>query len=176
MPGQAGPQSPDAAETSDVFSALVHAVRAFQSRAAELDMALDGLAGRDAVSPRVLGRINDSLTRVERSFLLPGGLAGRPWFKHAVYAPGVTTGYGAWPLPAIRQTLEENKPDQLRPDRSDRGGAGQSDRRSRQGHGRSQGRVHSQESSTLIVGIRAGEGSQLVLRQEARERRISLKL
>ena len=28
---------------------------AFQSRAAELDMALDGLAGRDAVSPRVLG-------------------------------------------------------------------------------------------------------------------------
>ncbi|MGO9811000.1 MAG: M28 family metallopeptidase [Isosphaeraceae bacterium] len=114
VPGQAGPQSPDAAETSDVFLALVGAVRAFQSRAAELDMALDGLAGRDAVSPRVLARINDSLTRVERSFLLPGGLAGRTWFKHAVYAPGVTTGYGAWPLPAIRQALEENKPDQLR--------------------------------------------------------------
>ena len=54
------------------------------------------------------------MTRVERSFLLPGGLAGRPWFKHAVYAPGVTTGYGAWPLPAIRQALEENKPEQLR--------------------------------------------------------------
>jgi len=54
------------------------------------------------------------LTRVERSLLLPGGLAGRPWFKHAIYAPGVTTGYGAWPLPAIRQALEENKPDQLK--------------------------------------------------------------
>ncbi|MGZ3390619.1 MAG: M28 family metallopeptidase [Isosphaeraceae bacterium] len=114
VPGQAGPQSPDAAETSDGFSALVGTVRAFQSRAAELDMALDGLAGRDAVSPRILARINDSLTRVERSFLLPGGLAGRPWFKHAVYAPGVTTGYGAWPLPAIRQALEENKPEQLK--------------------------------------------------------------
>ncbi len=114
VPGQAGPQAPDAAETSDGFSALVGAVRAFQSRAAELDTALDGLAGRDAVSPRVLGRINDSLTRVERSFLLSGGLAGRTWFKHAVYAPGVTTGYGAWPLPAIRQALEENKPDQLK--------------------------------------------------------------
>src|SRR5208283_261314 len=72
VPGQAGPQSPDAAETSDGFLALVGAVRAFQSRAAELDLALDGLAGRDAVSPRVLARINDSLTRVERSFLLPG--------------------------------------------------------------------------------------------------------
>jgi len=114
VPGQAGPQAPDAAETSDVFSPLVRAVRAFQSRAAELDLALDALAGRDAVSPQALGRINASLTRVERSFLLPCGLAGRPWFKHAIYAPGVTTGYGAWPLPAIRQALEENKPDQLK--------------------------------------------------------------
>ncbi len=46
---------------------------------------------------------------------MPGGLAGRSWFKHAVYAPGVTTGYGAWPLPAVRQVLEENRPDQLKP-------------------------------------------------------------
>ena len=42
-------------------------------------------------------------------------LPGRPWFKHAIYAPGVTTGYGAWPLPAIRQVLEEKKPERLRP-------------------------------------------------------------
>ncbi len=113
-PGHAGPQAPDAAETVNVFSPLIHAVRAFQSRAAELDLALDDLAGRDAVSVPALGRINAALTRVERSFLLPAGLAGRTWFKHAIYAPGVTTGYGAWPLPAIRQALEEKKPDQLR--------------------------------------------------------------
>jgi N-acetylated-alpha-linked acidic dipeptidase len=54
------------------------------------------------------------LTQVERSFLLTSGLPGRPWFKHAIYAPGVTTGYGAWPLPALRQPLEENKPEQLK--------------------------------------------------------------
>jgi N-acetylated-alpha-linked acidic dipeptidase len=113
-PGQAGPQAPDPTETADVFSPLIRAVRAFQTRAAELDLALDDLAGRDAVSVPALGRINAALTRVERSFLLPGGLAGRTWFKHAIYAPGVTTGYGAWPLPAIRQALEEKKPDQLR--------------------------------------------------------------
>ena len=95
--------------------------------------------------PEYSPRINDSLTRVERSFLLPGGLAGRPWFKHAVYAPGVTTGYGAWPLPAIRQALEENKPEQLRsPIDQTVAAHGQGDRRSRQGHGRSQGRLHSQ--------------------------------
>jgi len=114
VPGQAGSHSPEEAETSQVFLPLVRAVRAFQSRAAELDLGLDALAGRDAVSPQALGRINASLTRVERSFLLPGGLAGRTWFKHAIYAPGVTTGYGAWPLPAIRQALEEKKPHQLK--------------------------------------------------------------
>ncbi len=103
------------AESADVLLALVRGVRGFQTRAFELDQALDALAARDAVSPRALARINDSLSRVERSFLLPGGLAGRAWFKHAVYAPGVTTGYGAWPLPAVRQALEENKPDQLKP-------------------------------------------------------------
>ena len=32
---------------------------------------------------------------------------GRPWFKHAIYAPGLTTGYAAWPLPAVRQALED---------------------------------------------------------------------
>jgi N-acetylated-alpha-linked acidic dipeptidase len=113
-PGQAGPQAPAAAETVDVFLPLIRAVRAFQSRAAELDLALDSLAGRDAVSVQALEPINAALTRVERSFLLPSGLAGRTWFKHAIYAPGVTTGYGAWPLPAIRQALEDKKPDQLR--------------------------------------------------------------
>ncbi len=113
-PAQAGSPAPDAVDTSDVLSPLVRAVRGFQARAAELDQALDALAGRDSVSPQALGRINDALSRVERAFLLPAGLANRSWFKHAIYAPGVTTGYGAWPLPAVRQALEEKKADQLK--------------------------------------------------------------
>jgi N-acetylated-alpha-linked acidic dipeptidase len=46
--------------------------------------------------------------RVERALLLPNGLPGRPWFRHAVYAPGLTTGYSSWPLPGIRQALQDN--------------------------------------------------------------------
>ena len=60
-------------------------------------------------APETLARLNDALAKVERAFLLEEGLPGRPWFKHAVYAPGLTTGYAAWPLPAIRQALEEEK-------------------------------------------------------------------
>ena len=41
-------------------------------------------------------------------FLLPDGLPGRPWFKHAVYAPGLTTGYACWPLPGVRQAVLDN--------------------------------------------------------------------
>jgi N-acetylated-alpha-linked acidic dipeptidase len=113
-PAQAGSPAMDTVDTSDVFSPLVRAVRGFQARAAELDQALDALASRDSVSPQVLGRINDALSRVERAFVLPAGLASRSWFKHAIYAPGVTTGYGAWPMPAVRQALEEKKADQLK--------------------------------------------------------------
>ena len=55
-----------------------------------------------------LQKANDALTQVERQFLLRDGLPGRAWFKHAIYAPGVTTGYASWPLPAVRQAIEEN--------------------------------------------------------------------
>jgi N-acetylated-alpha-linked acidic dipeptidase len=92
---------------------LVAAVRSFQARAEELDHALDEFASHDHPGGDALPRINDALTRVERAFLLAGGLPGRPWFKHAIYAPGVTTGYGAWPLPAIREAIEEQKTGKL---------------------------------------------------------------
>ena len=63
-----------------------------------------------------LAKLNDSLAQVERAFLLEKGLPDRPWFKHAIYAPGLTTGYAAWPLPAIRQALEDNNKARLAAD------------------------------------------------------------
>ncbi len=89
--------------------ALIEAVKGFTREASSLDAALKSVALRDDLKPEQLAPLNDALTRVERAFLLEPGLAGRPWFKHAVYAPGLTTGYGAWPLPAIRQVLEDPK-------------------------------------------------------------------
>jgi N-acetylated-alpha-linked acidic dipeptidase len=89
------------------LSGLVKAVRAFQDQAAALDRATDDLTRRDGVPRDQLARVNDALTRVERAFLLPDGLPVRPWFKHAIYAPGLTTGYTAWPLPGLRQALND---------------------------------------------------------------------
>ena len=39
----------------------------------------------------------------------PEGLPRRPWFKHAVYAPGFYTGYDVKTLPAVREAIEEKQ-------------------------------------------------------------------
>jgi N-acetylated-alpha-linked acidic dipeptidase len=49
--------------------------------------------------------LNRSLLQVERDFLLENGLPGRPWFRHAFYAPGVYTGYAAVVLPGVREAV-----------------------------------------------------------------------
>lgn len=36
---------------------------------------------------------NGKYKNIERAFLYEGGLDGRPWFKHVVFAPGIWTGY-----------------------------------------------------------------------------------
>jgi N-acetylated-alpha-linked acidic dipeptidase len=87
---------------------LIAAVREFQTQAEVLDRATRGLAQRDGVEPKALANVNDALTRVERAFLTGNGLPGRPWMKHAVYAPGLTTGYASWPLPGVRQAILED--------------------------------------------------------------------
>jgi N-acetylated-alpha-linked acidic dipeptidase len=87
---------------------LVESVKNFQAQAIAADKATTALALVEGVPVEKLSRVNDALTRVERSFLLPAGLPGRPWFKHAVYAPGLTTGYACWPMPGVRQGVVEN--------------------------------------------------------------------
>jgi N-acetylated-alpha-linked acidic dipeptidase len=89
---------------------LARAVQEFQDRAEELDRMTAAAARHDGLARDRLAALNDALARVERAWLLEEGLPGRPWFKHAVYAPGLTTGYAAWPLPAVRQAIEDNDP------------------------------------------------------------------
>lgn len=98
----------DAKRTPFAFAGLaplVKAVKGFQAAATALDKATAALADQDDADPARLAKVNDTLKRVERAFLLADGLPGRPWFKHSVYAPGLTTGYASWPLPGVRQAI-----------------------------------------------------------------------
>ena len=87
---------------------LIEAVKAFQEKAEALDRDAEAAARREGADPKRFASLNDAMTAVERAFLLEEGLPGRPWFKHAVYAPGLTTGYASWPLPMVRQAIEED--------------------------------------------------------------------
>ncbi|SCC28533.1 N-acetylated-alpha-linked acidic dipeptidase [Fictibacillus enclensis] len=69
----------------------------------------DLLAG-DKVKPKQLKQLNKALIQQERDLINPQGLASRSWFKHQIYAPGLTTGYAAQPLPALVEAQEANDP------------------------------------------------------------------
>jgi N-acetylated-alpha-linked acidic dipeptidase len=61
------------------------------------------------MSAEDLARVNASLLKVQRAFLTEKGLPERPWFKHQVYAPGAYTGYGAKPVAAVREYMDQKK-------------------------------------------------------------------
>ena len=65
--------------------------------------------GAPALSPQALDSLNTDLLKIQRAFLTERGLPERPWFKHQVYAPGAYTGYGAKPLAAVREYMDEKK-------------------------------------------------------------------
>jgi len=68
---------------------------------------------RDSGSPQLAAEkiklLNADLMQVPRWFLSEKGLPERPWFKNQVYAPGAYTGYGAKPIVAVREYMDEKK-------------------------------------------------------------------
>ncbi len=53
--------------------------------------------------------LNTDLLKIQRAFLNESGLPERPWFKHQVYAPGAYTGYGAKPIAAVHEYMDQEK-------------------------------------------------------------------
>jgi N-acetylated-alpha-linked acidic dipeptidase len=51
------------------------------------------------------GGINLVLRNAERAFLTDG-LPDRPWYKHAIYAPGENTGYAAVVIPGVNESID----------------------------------------------------------------------
>jgi N-acetylated-alpha-linked acidic dipeptidase len=46
------------------------------------------------------------LREAERALLLPDGLPTRPWYRHAIYAPGRYTGYAAVVIPGVNEAID----------------------------------------------------------------------
>ena len=61
-------------------------------------------AQKDAHSD--LKQLNAALSQAERGMLLANGLLNRPWYRHAIYAPGVYTGYAAVVIPVVNEAID----------------------------------------------------------------------
>jgi len=58
--------------------------------------------------------LNRALREAERALLIPDGLPHRPWYKHAIYAPGEYTGYAAVVIPGINEAIDKHDSERTR--------------------------------------------------------------
>ena len=99
--------SPVAATPMIEMAALENAVARLEASAKAFDAAF---AARGAsLTPGDRSKLNASLLGIDQALLIPEGLPGRDWYKHALYAPGRFTGYGAKTLPGVREAIEERR-------------------------------------------------------------------
>lgn len=91
------------------FSPVEEAIETFGKAGADLDAAVDQLIARQDSDSAAA--VNEPLMLLERSFLSEEGLPARPWFRHLLFAPGLTTGYGAWPFPELAEAVENRDPE-----------------------------------------------------------------
>jgi len=88
------------------LSPLQNASDDLKRAAADFEAARAGAGASDSAS---LARVNALLRETEQALLRPGGLPGRPWFRHSLYAPGLYTGYDVKTMPTVREAIEQEK-------------------------------------------------------------------
>ena len=93
------------------FAPMKNAIDLLTKSAARFSAALAGFTARGspALPAKSLVLLNADLLQISRLFLNPHGLPERPWFKNQIYAPGAYTGYGAKPIAAVREYMDEKK-------------------------------------------------------------------
>ena len=89
------------------FDAVHTAAHHFESAGAKI-------LARQRNPPQDASRLNQALLNAERALIVPQGLPHRPWFRHAIYAPGEYTGYAAVVIPGVNEGLDKGDSDRAR--------------------------------------------------------------
>ena len=74
----------------------------------KLERAGGKMSGHQKKASGDLARLNLTLRDVERALIIPDGLPNRPWFRHAIYAPGQYTGYAAVVIPGVNEAIDKH--------------------------------------------------------------------
>ena len=91
------------------FAPMKNSIEALKKASERYSKALAKFRSAPDISPSALETVNADLLGVARLFLNDKGLPERPWFKNQIYAPGAYTGYGAKPVAAVREYMDEKK-------------------------------------------------------------------
>ncbi len=92
------------------FAPLDNAVVRLKTSAAAYDKALSArLAAGPTVDKTAAHKLNTLLQGLEQTLIHKGGLPGRPWYEHMIYAPGLYTGYDVKTLPGVREAIEQRR-------------------------------------------------------------------
>jgi N-acetylated-alpha-linked acidic dipeptidase len=92
------------------FAPMKNAIELLKKSADDYSKALAKFKSSGAtIPPQSLETVNADLLGISRLFLNEKGLPERPWFKNQIYAPGAYTGYGAKPIAAVREYMDEKK-------------------------------------------------------------------
>ncbi|XP_021058996.1 putative N-acetylated-alpha-linked acidic dipeptidase [Mus pahari] len=84
------------------FDSLFSAVNNFTDVASKFNQRLEVL---DKSNPILLRIMNDQLMHLERAFIDPLGLPGRPFYRHIIYAPSSHNKYAGESFPGIYDAL-----------------------------------------------------------------------
>lgn len=82
---------------------LLREIDRFEASGKALNEAVDTVG--DQTSEDQLQRLNKSIMAVERNWLNPDGIPGRPWFKHTLYAARYT--YAHLEVPGLTEAVEK---------------------------------------------------------------------
>ena len=80
------------------------AIDQFEAAGKELNQSLTRKLAQGPIDPKLAATLNHGMMQVERNWLNPDGIPGRPWFKHILYGARFT--YAHLELPGLTEAVE----------------------------------------------------------------------
>jgi N-acetylated-alpha-linked acidic dipeptidase len=84
---------------------VLDAIDDFEAAGKRLDDSVTRALASGTIDPKLAATINHSAMQVERNWLNPDGIPGRPWFKHILYGARYT--YAHLELPGLTEAVEK---------------------------------------------------------------------
>ncbi|MBZ5616056.1 MAG: M28 family metallopeptidase [Acidobacteriia bacterium] len=84
---------------------MLDEIQEFENAGKKLDGAVQQALASGKVDAKVAAELNAGMMQVERNWLNPDGIPGRPWFKHTLYGARFT--YAHLELPGLTEAVEK---------------------------------------------------------------------